>query len=260
MVPALCPVSRDHETEMFLHRREIAVIVQQRVAMLDAECADDEVGRLADRDAQLSQLAIVPGGARGEIGIQKRHKSIPAHSAFDARSMSFIPGALKNLEQDEIADQERFPTRGGFQFGSGGVRSPRKIGDPDGAIDENHAGVAAALTHFVQVAFPPQSLEVRERLDLLAYPDQQSQALFDRGSFGRQARCLHGLGQQFVVDFDIGPHPDDPTAVYRSINIYTSIGPMQREINRKHRRRGGGSREGYGVDIVLFIVRRGPAL
>src|SRR5260370_42048581 len=64
-VPNPSAVSRDHKTKMFLHRREISVIVQQRVAMLDAEGADDDVGRLADRDAQFSELAIVPGGASG---------------------------------------------------------------------------------------------------------------------------------------------------------------------------------------------------
>src|SRR5579863_8478818 len=109
---------RDHEAEMLLHRREIPVVVQQRVAALDTEGANDDVGRFADRDAQVSQPAIVPGGARGKIGIQKRHESIPTQFAFNPRSMGFISGALKNFEQDEVADQKRFPTGGRFQFGS----------------------------------------------------------------------------------------------------------------------------------------------
>jgi hypothetical protein len=45
---ALC----DHEAEMFLHRTEIPVVVQQRVAVLDTESANDEIGRFADRHAQ----------------------------------------------------------------------------------------------------------------------------------------------------------------------------------------------------------------
>ena len=53
---------------MFLHWREMVVIVQQPVAMLDAEGADDDIGRLADRDAQFSKSAIVPGRAMGKIG------------------------------------------------------------------------------------------------------------------------------------------------------------------------------------------------
>ena len=55
----------DLETKMLLHGRKIAVIVQQRVAMFDAEGADDDVGCLPDRDAQFSQLAIISGGTRG---------------------------------------------------------------------------------------------------------------------------------------------------------------------------------------------------
>ena len=57
--------SRDLETKMLLHWSEIAIIVQQRVATLDAKGADDDVGRFPDRDARFSQLAIVPGGASG---------------------------------------------------------------------------------------------------------------------------------------------------------------------------------------------------
>ncbi len=40
-----------HETEMLLHGRKITVIVEQHVVILDAESADDQGGRFADRDA-----------------------------------------------------------------------------------------------------------------------------------------------------------------------------------------------------------------
>ncbi len=143
MLSGDCPdptaaVSLDHEAEMFLHRREITVIVQQRVAMLDAESADDDIGRLADRDAQPPQRAIIPGGARSEIAIQKPHERIPAQSALDARGMGRIPGSLENLEQNEIADQERLPTGGGFQLQGCGRSMAAQMRDPDGTIDENH--------------------------------------------------------------------------------------------------------------------------
>jgi len=143
MLSGDCPgpsavVSRDHKAEMFLHGREITVIVQQRVAMLDAEGADDDVGRLRDRDAQAPQRTIIPSGARSEIGVQKRHERIPAQSAFDARGMGPIPGALENLEQNEIADQERLSTGGSFQFRGCGGSMAAQMRDPDGAIDENH--------------------------------------------------------------------------------------------------------------------------
>ncbi len=70
-------VSSDHKTEMFLHRRKVTVVVQQQVAMLDAEGTDDDVGCFSDRDAKFSQLSVIPGSTRGQTGIQKRHESIP---------------------------------------------------------------------------------------------------------------------------------------------------------------------------------------
>ena len=103
---------------MFLHWSKITVIVQQRVAFLDAESADNDVSRFADRNAQLSQLAIVSGCTRGGIAIQQRHERIPAQCAFDTRGMLVIAGALKNLEKNKIADQKRLSTGGGFQLGS----------------------------------------------------------------------------------------------------------------------------------------------
>ena len=54
---------------MGLHGLKIAVIVNQGVTTFDAEGADDDVGGLADRDAEVPQLAIVAGRARRKIGI-----------------------------------------------------------------------------------------------------------------------------------------------------------------------------------------------
>ena len=102
---------------MFLHRREIPVVVQQQVATLDAESADDDVGGVPNRNAQLSQFAIVAGCTRSKIAIQQWHEGVPAQSALNARGMGVIPGALKNFQQNKIADEKRFPTGGGFQLG-----------------------------------------------------------------------------------------------------------------------------------------------
>jgi hypothetical protein len=101
--------SHDPETKMLFHGRKAAVVVQQRVTAFDAKRADDNVGGLTDGDAQLPQLAAVPGGARGKIGVQHGHKGIPPQSLFNMRGMGLVPGALENVEQDEVADQERFP-------------------------------------------------------------------------------------------------------------------------------------------------------
>ena len=43
---------RYHKAEMLRHGREIAIVVEQDVMVLDAERADDDVRRLADCNAQ----------------------------------------------------------------------------------------------------------------------------------------------------------------------------------------------------------------
>ena len=106
--------------------------------MFDAKRANDDVRSLADRDAEVPQLAIIPGGSWGEIGVEKRHDIETAQAAFDARRMGFVPGSLKNFEQNEVADQYRFAASRSFELG--GRHGPRatKLGNPDRAIDEDH--------------------------------------------------------------------------------------------------------------------------
>ena len=123
---------------MRLHRRKIAVIVEQRVAVFDTKGTDDNVGGLADRDAEFSQFAIIPGGARGQIGIQKRHESILAQPVFDALRMGLVPSAQKDFEQDKIADQEQFTCSRSFQFGCRQRSMAAQVRDPDRVVDENH--------------------------------------------------------------------------------------------------------------------------
>ena len=75
---------------MLLHRRKIPVVMEQRVATLDAQRADDEVRGLADPDAEISQLAILPRGTRREIDIQQRHEDILPQPPSDVRRI-FVP-------------------------------------------------------------------------------------------------------------------------------------------------------------------------
>ena len=126
------------ETEVLFDRRKVAVVVEQRMAMLDAEGADDDVSGLTNRNAQFSQFAIVAGGAWGEIGTQHRDERVTTQTALDARGMRFVPGALQDFEQDQITDQQRHPHGQGSQLGSRRRSLAAQMGNPDGAIDENH--------------------------------------------------------------------------------------------------------------------------
>ncbi len=105
---------------MLLHRRKIAVIVQQGAATFDAKRSDDDVRCLPDRYAEVSQVAIIASGQRGQFVVEERHKGKLAQSPFDPRRMGLVPGALKNLEQNEIADQDRFASDSSFEFGGRG--------------------------------------------------------------------------------------------------------------------------------------------
>ena len=96
---------------MLFHRREISIVMQQRVSVFDAESADDDVGGLTDGNAQFSQSAIVPSCARGQLGAQQGHKHILTQSTLNTRGMGLVPSALEDFEQDKVADQKRLARR-----------------------------------------------------------------------------------------------------------------------------------------------------
>jgi len=123
---------------MLLHRRKIAIIVQQRMPTFDAEGPDDDICGLADREAELPQLAIVAGGSGGEIGVQKWHESISTQFAFNARGVSVVTSALQNLEQDEVTDQERLSRGRCFQLGRRRSSKAPQVRDPNRAVDKDH--------------------------------------------------------------------------------------------------------------------------
>jgi hypothetical protein len=133
--------SYDNETKMLRHRREISVVMQQRVSVFEAERADDDVGGLADRNAQFSQSAIVPSGARGQLGVQQRHKHELTQSTFNPRGMGLVPSALEDFKQDKVADQEWLSRRRGRQFGGRYRSIAAQMRDPDRAVDKDHVQV-----------------------------------------------------------------------------------------------------------------------
>lgn len=66
------------------------------MSALDTVGADDEVGRLADRDAAIAKPAIKPGDLDGEKVVQQRNDLIAAQQPLDPRGVQFVPGSLKN--------------------------------------------------------------------------------------------------------------------------------------------------------------------
>ena len=135
--------SHDHKAQMPFHGREVAVIVEQGMTVFDAEGPDDEIGGLADRNAQFAQFAIVPADGNRRPAAARRRKSATRVRCAEREPRCGRPG---ELQQDEVADQERLPP-----CRSRRVRSPRRwaiqteastriTGGPEHGPDASHRG------------------------------------------------------------------------------------------------------------------------
>jgi hypothetical protein len=83
-------------------------------------------------------VVMIPGGASGQVRIQKRHDSVPAQSTFIARGTFLTRCTVKDLEQNEIADQQRFPAGGCLRpYGCRRSLAPQ-MADPDSTVDKDH--------------------------------------------------------------------------------------------------------------------------
>lgn len=92
---------------MLGHGQEITVLLQQNVAVLDAECADNHVIRLANGDSSPSERAEMRGSSHGEIRSQHLgHGELP-EIALEKQGMPIIVGTLQHFEQNKISDKDR---------------------------------------------------------------------------------------------------------------------------------------------------------
>src|SRR5579884_590291 len=128
------------QPEKALHRREIAIVVQQRMSSFDAEGGDDEIDRLADRYAFAAQKSVIRGGLDRQFGIEQRDCPEAPQDALDELCFALDPQSLQHLAENQIADQQ-WPRRD--QRAKPAYRIGRDIVqmiDPYGAIDEDHRG------------------------------------------------------------------------------------------------------------------------
>src|ERR1044071_8793839 len=112
--------------------------MQQGVAALNAERADDQVDRFADRDTPSAQISIVSGSLDGEIGVAKRYDFKDLHGGFDLSRCDVRPDAAQDLAEDQISDQQ---VRPGHQRAKARDRvrdNLAKVINPNRAVDDNH--------------------------------------------------------------------------------------------------------------------------
>ena len=91
---------------MLDQRIEIPIGMQELMAALDAERADDHVDRLPDRNATRPQQPIVSRGLDRDCLVQHWHHWILTQVSFDSRRMRLIAGTLQHLQQDQVADKD----------------------------------------------------------------------------------------------------------------------------------------------------------
>jgi hypothetical protein len=89
---------------MAVHRFEIAILVQELVAPSDAEGGDDDIYRLARRQAEASQGAIKPRRFDRRLITQHVFYLEYAQRSFHSRRVRFVARALQAFKQDQIAD------------------------------------------------------------------------------------------------------------------------------------------------------------
>ncbi len=111
---------------------EIAILMQELVAIGDAIAGDDEIGRLVDGDTSLAEPAIMSSGLAREGRRQHRRDGKSAQPPFYRDSMLLTACAAQNLEQNNVADKDPRGVVPGVQQS----RRPRGLSayqsDPDG--------------------------------------------------------------------------------------------------------------------------------
>ena len=200
--------------------------MQQPMVVLDAECADDEVCSLANRNAQISQRAVIPSDSRREVGPKSGTMTYwrNPRSTRAAWASSRAPW--------RTSSRMRSPTRSGScaaaasSFAVAWVWRPRKC-----AIQTDVSTRIMACQGCDPHASRPTRLPspipwAPPTLRPACVSEPATEGLLPPLLFGRKAGRRHGLRHQFVIDFDGGPHraslvaarrvPQWRAALYRS--------------------------------------------
>lgn len=84
------------------------------MAFLDAVRTDDDVYGFAHRNSLRTQQAIIARRLDGKRIVQHRSNGKLAKVSFDQCCLSLAPGSLKNLEENQVSDQNIGRPRGEY--------------------------------------------------------------------------------------------------------------------------------------------------
>ena len=91
---------------MLDERVEITIAVQQRKAIKDAAGGDQRIDRLADRNAEAAEMAIVAGGFNGDAVVTDRYPVELGHPGQHLLEVSRAPGALQDFREDQVTNEQ----------------------------------------------------------------------------------------------------------------------------------------------------------
>jgi|HubBroStandDraft_1064217.scaffolds.fasta_scaffold246626_1 hypothetical protein len=126
------------QSEVLLERLEVAVVVKQLVALLNAESGDDAVGGLAYGHSLAPQRAKVLGRTHGK-GCSHRFKNRECAKPFLGLKKSSVKAdSLKNLAKNQAGEPDMFAIQ--RQPEPDCLRGDLSVQciDPDAAVDDHH--------------------------------------------------------------------------------------------------------------------------
>ncbi len=123
---------------MKLHRLEIPIGMQKGVALLDAEGANQNIDRLAYRHTLAAQEAVIGSRANCQLRIGQRDDIESAHRLFDKRGLPVRQQTLKNLAEDQIANEKPLPSYELAQRPNLEGGAIVEMIHPDRGIDQDH--------------------------------------------------------------------------------------------------------------------------
>src|SRR3984893_14079306 len=158
-IPAKLRLSRRHrqldQPEMARHGMEIAIVVEQGPAVLDAPGADQEVDGLADSDPAPAQGAEIARRRDSDRVAGHRHNFEAAQQGLDFSSRPLAVKPLQHLAKHHIPHDNLVRAEDRAESPDMGRIPAIEEVDPDAAVDNDHP--------------PPRPLRVRARLPRQRY-------------------------------------------------------------------------------------------
>src|SRR5581483_11574458 len=119
------------------HRPKIAVMMEQRAAVLDAPSADQQVDGFADGDTAPTQKAkITRRRNRNRLSDHRHHREFAQHR-LDLFGFSLSIHTLEDLAQHQVSDEDFLPTQRRLQSTDMSQAAAVEEIDPDAAVDND---------------------------------------------------------------------------------------------------------------------------